>query len=79
MEHLDIVEKKQNFYYYIYFLAVLTVFDITVKLKLIFNDCALLGNKGNGSLTTEPAAVEAGLQNAQVFFSSLLFDYDQVQ
>ncbi len=30
------------------------------------------------SLTTEPAVVEAALQDAQVFFGSLLFDYDQV-
>jgi magnesium chelatase subunit H len=29
-------------------------------------------------LTADPAAVEAALQNAQVFFGSLLFDYDQV-
>jgi magnesium chelatase subunit H len=31
------------------------------------------------SLTTEPAAVEAALKDADVFFASLLFDYDQVQ
>ncbi|HEY9902317.1 MAG TPA: magnesium chelatase subunit H [Candidatus Sericytochromatia bacterium] len=30
------------------------------------------------SLTTEPEAVEAALQDAQVFFGSLIFDYDQV-
>ncbi|MBW4577577.1 MAG: magnesium chelatase subunit H [Aphanothece sp. CMT-3BRIN-NPC111] len=30
------------------------------------------------ALTTEPAAVEAALQGADVFFGSLLFDYDQV-
>jgi magnesium chelatase subunit H len=29
-------------------------------------------------LTTNPAAVETALQDAQVFFGSLLFDYDQV-
>ncbi len=29
-------------------------------------------------LTTKPAEVEAALQDAQVFFGSLLFDYDQV-
>ena len=29
-------------------------------------------------LTTNPAAVETALQEAQVFFGSLLFDYDQV-
>jgi magnesium chelatase subunit H len=29
-------------------------------------------------LTTAPAAVEAALQDAQVFFGSLLFDYEQV-
>ena len=30
------------------------------------------------SLTTEPEAVEAALEDAQVFFASLIFDYDQV-
>lgn len=30
------------------------------------------------SLTTEPAIIEAALQNADVFFGSLIFDYDQV-
>jgi magnesium chelatase subunit H len=30
------------------------------------------------SLTTEPAAVEAALKDADVFFGSLIFDYDQV-
>ncbi|MBD1942754.1 DUF3479 domain-containing protein, partial [Coleofasciculus sp. FACHB-712] len=30
------------------------------------------------ALTTEPDAVEAALQGADVFFGSLLFDYDQV-
>ncbi|MGB5962478.1 MAG: magnesium chelatase subunit H [Coleofasciculaceae cyanobacterium] len=30
------------------------------------------------SLTTEPAIIEAALQNADVFFASLIFDYDQV-
>ncbi|MBD1925467.1 magnesium chelatase subunit H [Trichocoleus sp. FACHB-90] len=30
------------------------------------------------ALTTEPEAVEAALQGADVFFGSLLFDYDQV-
>lgn len=30
------------------------------------------------SLTTEPALIEAALQNADVFFASLIFDYDQV-
>lgn len=30
------------------------------------------------SLTTEPAVIEAALQNADVFFASLIFDYDQV-
>ncbi|MEW6494797.1 MAG: magnesium chelatase subunit H, partial [Cyanobacteriota bacterium] len=30
------------------------------------------------SLTTEPAAVEEALKDAQVFFASLIFDYDQV-
>ncbi len=30
------------------------------------------------ALTTEPDKVEAALKNAQVFFGSLLFDYDQV-
>ena len=29
-------------------------------------------------ITTEPDKVETALQNAQVFFGSLLFDYDQV-
>ncbi|MCU0526671.1 MAG: magnesium chelatase subunit H [Elainella sp. Prado103] len=29
-------------------------------------------------LATDPAAVEAALQSAQVFFASLIFDYDQV-
>ena len=29
-------------------------------------------------LTSNPAAVEIALQNAQIFFGSLLFDYDQV-
>ncbi|HEY9669835.1 MAG TPA: magnesium chelatase subunit H [Waterburya sp.] len=36
----------------------------------VFSDCAL---------TTEPAAVEAALKDADVFFASLIFDYDQVQ
>lgn len=30
------------------------------------------------SLTTEPAIIEEALQNADVFFGSLIFDYDQV-
>ena len=30
------------------------------------------------SLTSEPAIIEAALQNADVFFGSLIFDYDQV-
>ena len=30
------------------------------------------------ALTTEPAVVEAALQGADVFFGSLIFDYDQV-
>lgn len=30
------------------------------------------------SLTTEPATVEAALQAADVFFASLIFDYDQI-
>src|SRR4028119_1154932 len=30
------------------------------------------------ALTTEPAAVEAALKDADVFFGSLIFDYDQV-
>ena len=30
------------------------------------------------SLTTEPAAVEAALKDADVSFGSLIFDYDQV-
>ncbi|HEY9605932.1 MAG TPA: magnesium chelatase subunit H [Allocoleopsis sp.] len=31
------------------------------------------------SLTTEPAVIEEALKDADVFFASLLFDYDQVQ
>ena len=45
----------------------------------VFSDRALPGSEANRSLSTEPDQVEAALQGADVFFASLLFDYDQVQ
>ncbi|MBE9126745.1 cobaltochelatase subunit CobN, partial [Coleofasciculus sp. LEGE 07081] len=44
----------------------------------VFSDRALPGSEANRSLSTEPDKVEAALQDADVFFGSLLFDYDQV-
>ncbi len=44
----------------------------------VFSDQALPGSEANRALTTEPNRVEAALQNADVFFGSLIFDYDQV-
>ena len=47
-----------------------TLAQASVKLDIrVFSD---------RDLTTNPAAVETALQDAQVFFGSLLFDYDQV-
>ncbi|GAB4198386.1 MAG: magnesium chelatase subunit H [Coleofasciculaceae cyanobacterium] len=45
----------------------------------VFSDRALPGSEANRSLTTEPAAIAQALQDADVFFCSLIFDYDQVQ
>ncbi|NEQ21214.1 MAG: magnesium chelatase subunit H [Microcoleus sp. SIO2G3] len=44
----------------------------------VFSDRALPGSEANRSLTAEPEAVEEALQDADVFFGSLIFDYDQV-
>lgn len=45
----------------------------------VFSDQALPGSEANRSLTTEPAAIAQALKDADVFFCSLIFDYDQVQ
>jgi magnesium chelatase subunit H len=54
----------------------------------LYRECALLAQKrcpeldiqvfSDRDITSDPTAVEAALQDAQVFFGSLLFDYDQV-
>jgi magnesium chelatase subunit H len=44
----------------------------------VFSDRALPGSEANRSLNTEPAAIEEALKDADVFFGSLIFDYDQV-
>ncbi len=44
----------------------------------VFSDRALPGSEANRSLSTEPAVIEEALKDADVFFGSLLFDYDQV-
>ena len=44
----------------------------------VFSDRALPGSEANRSLSTEPAVIEEALKDADVFFGSLIFDYDQV-
>ncbi|HEY9633507.1 MAG TPA: magnesium chelatase subunit H [Coleofasciculaceae cyanobacterium] len=44
----------------------------------VFSDRALPGSEANRSLTTEPEVVEEALKDSDVFFGSLIFDYDQV-